>query len=119
MPVAAAIGRTFPVAALEEIVGDDVGDGLTALLRAEIVREDRRYPVFECSFTHGLLHDAALSTVTPTRKRELYARVASAFESLYADSLDDHFERLAHYHAQAGNLPKAFEYAERARGGSG
>ena len=77
------------------------------------------YPVFECSFTHGLLHDAALSTVTPTRKRELYARVASAFESLYAESLDDHLERLAHYHAQAGNLPKAFEYAERARGGSG
>ena len=118
-PIAAAIGRTFPVAALEEIIGEDVGEGLTALLRAEIVREARRYPVFECSFTHGLLHDAALSTVTPTRKRELYARVASAFESLYADSLDDHLERLAHYHAQAGNLPKAFEYAERARGGSG
>jgi class 3 adenylate cyclase len=114
-PVAAAIGRTFPVAALEEVVGGDVGDSLTVLLRAEIVREVRRYPVFECAFTHGLLHDAALSTVTPTRKRELYARVASVFESLYADSLGDHLERLAHYHAQAGNLPKAFEYAERAR----
>ena len=116
-PVAAAIGRTFPVMALEEIVGGNVVEGLTALLRAEIVREVRRYPLFECSFTHGLLHDAALSTVTPTRKRELYARIASAFESLYADSLDDHAERLAHYHAQAGNLPKAFEYAERARSG--
>jgi class 3 adenylate cyclase len=118
-PVAAAIGRTFPVAALEEVVGGDVGDSLTVLLRAEIMREVRRYPVFECSFTHGLLHDAALSTVTPARKRELYARVASAFESLYGDSLADHLERLAHYHAQAGNLPKAFEYAERARSGSG
>jgi len=115
VPVAAAIGRTFPVTALEEVVGGDVADSLTVLLRAEIVREVRRYPVFECSFTHGLLHDAALSTVTPTRKRELYARVASAFESLYADSLGDHLERLAHYYAQAGNLPKAFEYAERAR----
>jgi len=115
-PVAAAIGRTFPVAVLEEVSGTDVRDGLTALLRAEIVREVRRYPVFECSFTHGLLHDAALSTLTPTRKRELYARIAAAFESLYADSLDDHVERLAHYHAQAGNLSKAFQYAERARG---
>ena len=27
----------------------------------------------------------------------------------YADSLDDHLERLAHYHAQAGNLPKALD----------
>ncbi len=114
-PIAAAVGRTFPVAALEEIVGGEVGESLTALLRAEIVREVRRYPVFECSFTHGLLHDAALSTLTATRKRELYARVASAFESLYADSLEDHVERLAHYHAQAGNLQKAFQYAERAR----
>jgi predicted ATPase len=117
-PTAAAIGRTFPVPVLEKVAEADVGDGLTELLRAEIVREVRRYPVFECSFTHGLLHDAALSTLTPTRKRELYARIAAAFESLYADSLDDHLERLAHYHAQAGSLPKAFEYAERARGGA-
>ena len=114
-PAAAAIGRTFPVAVLEEVAGGDVGEGLTALLRAEIVRENRRYPAFECSFTHGLLHDAALSTLTPARKRELYARIARAFESLYAGSLDDHLERLAHYHAQAGSLPKALEYAERAR----
>jgi hypothetical protein len=112
------IGRTFPVAALEKVTEGDIDAGLTALLRAEIVREVRRYPVFECSFTHGLLQDAALSTLTPARKRQLYARIASAFEALYADSLDDHLERLAHYHAQAGNLPKAFEYAERARAGA-
>ena len=114
-PTAAAIGRTFPVAVLEEVSGGTVGEGLTGLLRAEIVREARRYPVFECSFTHALLHDAALSTLTPTRKRDLYARIATAFESLYAESLDDHLERLAHYYAQAGNLPKAFEYAEMSR----
>jgi hypothetical protein len=78
----------------------------------------RRYPAFECTFTHGLLHEAALSTLTPSRKRELYRSIAAAFESLYADALDDHVERLAHYHAQAGNLPKALEYAARARGGS-
>jgi len=118
-PVAAAIGRMFPVAILEEVAGGDVGESLTALLRSEIVREVRRYPAFECAFTHGLLHDAALSTLTPTRKRDLYARIARAVESLYAGSLDDHLEQLAHYHAQAGNLPKALEYAERARGASG
>ena len=94
---------TFPVAGTggDRPVATSVRS-MTSLLRAEIVRETRRYPVFECSFTHGLLHDAALSTVTSTRKRELYARVASAFESLYADSLDDHAERLAHYHARQG-----------------
>jgi predicted ATPase len=117
--VGAAIGRTFPVAVLEAISGDDVREGLAPLLRAEIVREVRRYPVFECSFTHGLLQDAALATLTPARKRALYATIAGAFESLYAESLEEHLERLAHYHAQGGNLPKALEYAARARSEAG
>ena len=88
---------------------------LAALFRTEIVRELRRYPEFECSFTHGLLQEAALSTLTATGRRDLYARVAAAYEVQYAGSLSDHAERLAHYYAQAGNLPKALEYAERAR----
>jgi DNA-binding SARP family transcriptional activator/class 3 adenylate cyclase len=114
--IAAAIGRTFPVGVLEEVAGESVHDALTALLRAEIVREVSRYPELECSFTHGLLREAALSTVTAARKRGLYARIAASFETRYTDSLDEHLERLAHYHGQAGNLPKALEYAERARG---
>ena len=116
--IAAAIGRTFPVRVLSHVVGDDVAEDLAALFRTEVVRELRRYPELECSFTHGLLQEAALSTLTPTGRRDLYARVATAFESTYEGALDDHVERLAHYHAQAGNLPKAFEYAERARAGA-
>ncbi len=111
--IAAAIGRTFPVTVLERVAGS--AESLTALLRAEIVREVARHPELECTFTHGLLREAALSTLTSTRKRMLYTEIAAAFEDLYADSLDEHLERLAHYHAQAGNLPKSLEYAERAR----
>lgn len=92
---------------------------LAALFRTEIVREFRRYPDFECAFTHGLLQEAALSTLTAAGRRDLYARVAAAFEEIYEGALDDHLERLAHYHAQSGNLPKALEYAERARSRAG
>jgi DNA-binding SARP family transcriptional activator len=113
--IAAAIGRTFPVSVLERVAGETTDDALRALLRAEIVREVSRYPELECTFTHGLLREAALSTLTSTRKRALYTDIAAAFESLYADALEEHLERLAHYHAQAGNLPQALEYAERAR----
>ena len=115
---AAAVGRTFRVGVLAHIVGEEVTHDLSALFRTQIVRELRRYPDFECEFTHGLLQEAALSTLTATGRRDLYARVAKAFEDVYAESLDDHVEQLAHYHAQAGNLPKALEYAERARSGS-
>jgi DNA-binding SARP family transcriptional activator/class 3 adenylate cyclase len=117
--VAAAVGRTFPVEVLERVLAEDVAADLASLFRTEIVREVHRYPELECAFMHGLLQEAALSTLTASGRRDLYARVARAFEDLYADSLDKHVERLAHYHAQAGNLPKALEYAERARGGSG
>jgi DNA-binding SARP family transcriptional activator len=112
---AAAVGRSFPVAVLARLEERDVRDDLAALFRTEIVREVRRYPEFECEFTHGLLQVAALSTLTTTARRDLYRDVAATFEEVYAESLDDHLERLAHYHAQAGNLPKALEYAERAR----
>jgi len=117
--IAAAVGRTFPVAVLERVAGDEIAADLASLFRTEIVRERHRYPEFECGFTHGLLQEAALSTLTATGRRDLYARVARAFEGLYVDSLDEHVERLAHYHAQAGNLPQALAYAERARAETG
>lgn len=117
--IASAIGRTFPIRVLEHVAGERIDEALTALLRGEIVREVRRYPELECAFTHGLLREAVLSTLTSARRRSLYAAIAEAFEALYADSPEDYFERLAHYHAQAGDLPRALEYAERARGGSG
>lgn len=113
--IAAAIGRRFPVDVLERVSGESVEEPLKALLRGEIVREVSRYPEFECAFTHGLLRDAVLSTLTSARKRALYARIAAAFEEIYADDLDEHLERLAHYHAQAGNFPRALEYAGLAR----
>ena len=115
---AAAIGRTFPVGVLTHVIGADVAEELASLFRTEIVRELRRYPDFECEFTHGLLQEVALATLAATARRELYDRIAAAYEELYQGSLDEHLERLAHYHAQAGTLPTALAYAERARAGT-
>jgi class 3 adenylate cyclase len=113
--VAAVIGRTFPVRVLERVSeGGDVQADLQVLLRAEIVRELRRYPEFECTFKHGLLQEAALSTLTSSRRRELYGRVAAAFEVLFAAPPDDYLERLAHYYARSHDLGKALDYLERA-----
>jgi class 3 adenylate cyclase len=112
--LAAVIGREFPVPALEHVAGDGASDDLADLLRAEIVRELRRYPELVCAFRHGLLQEATLSTLTPAKRQELYGKAATAFEDLYADSVDDHLERLAHYYAHSANLPRALEYLERA-----
>jgi class 3 adenylate cyclase/predicted ATPase len=113
--VAAAIGRTFPVRVLAQAAGrDDVDADLAALLRADIIREVRRFPELECTFRHGLLQEAAVSTLPPARRRALYGRVARTYEELYADSIEDHLVPLAQYHARSEDLGKALEYLLRA-----
>jgi class 3 adenylate cyclase len=112
---AAVIGRDFPVRVLERVAAsEDLERDLRVLLRARVVQEVRRYPELECTFKHGLLQEAALSTLTPARRAELYGRVAAAFEEAFAPSSEEHLERLAHYHAQSGDLARALAYLERA-----
>ena len=79
---------------------EDVELNLTRLLRAKIIHEQHAIPNREYAFTHGLLQEAALSTLTRSRRRELYRLLASAHEEAFADGLDDQLEILAFYHAR-------------------
>ena len=111
----AVLGRTFAPTLLARSPGfEDVELNLARLLRANIIRETRAIPHREYAFTHGLLQDAALSTLARGRRRELYRLVAAAHEEAFVDSLDDHLERLAFYWARGGDLERALDYLERA-----
>jgi len=112
---AALVGRSFRLRVLEHVSeSPDVERDLAVLLRADIIRELRRYPDPEYTFKHGLLRRACLTTLPPSRRRELYGSVGAALETLFPDSLDDHLEILAHYFSRSHDLPKALEYLERA-----
>jgi class 3 adenylate cyclase len=113
--LAAVIGRSFPVKVLEHIADvEDVDQVLTSIVRADIIRELRRYPELEYSFRHGLLWRACLSTLPEARRRRLHGSVATAFESLFQDTIDNHLEVIAHHFARSDDLPKALIYLERA-----
>jgi class 3 adenylate cyclase len=113
--VAAVIGRSFSPAVLALVDSlEDVERDLARLLRADIIRETRSIPNREYAFTHGLLREAALSTLTRARRRELYRIVADASERAFADSVENELERLAFYRARGGDLPGALDYLERA-----
>jgi predicted ATPase len=113
--VAAIIGRTFPVRILEMVAETpDARADLSTLLKAEIVRETRRFPELECTFKHGLLQEAALATLPVSRQRELYGRVGAAFEQAFADTIDERLDVLAYYYYRSDDQRKALEYLERA-----
>jgi class 3 adenylate cyclase len=111
----AVLGRAFSPTVLALIPGvGELERNLMRLLRANIIREARPLPDREYAFTHGLLQEAALSTLTRARRRELYRIVAAAYEQAFGDSLDDKLELLAFYCARGGDLERALEYLERA-----
>jgi class 3 adenylate cyclase len=111
--VASVVGREFPVRIVEQVAGADSLEGdLAVLLRADVIRELRRYPELEYTFKHGLLQEAALSTLPPATRRDLYAQVAAAYEELFPT--EEHLPRLAHYSALSRDHPKALAYLERA-----
>ena len=111
--VASVVGREFPVS-VAAAVADSAEDDIAELLRAEIVREVRRFPELECAFRHGLLQEAALSTLTPTSQRALYGRVGLAMEAHLGDQMDDRLEQLAFYFYRSDETEKGLEYLERA-----
>ncbi|HSS75047.1 MAG TPA: hypothetical protein VLK53_15915, partial [Gaiellaceae bacterium] len=113
--LAAVIGRSFLLRILQRVSeSDDVEEELTALARVDVIRELRRYPEPEYVFRHGLLQQACLSTLPRTRRRALHGAVAAAFENVFAASLDDHLEVIAHHYARSDNLGKALDYLDRA-----
>jgi class 3 adenylate cyclase/ABC-type transport system involved in cytochrome c biogenesis ATPase subunit len=113
--LSAVIGRSFLQRILEQVSGTgDVEAELTALVRADVIRELRRYPEPEYIFRHGLLQQASLSTLPPRRRRALHGAVAAAFESVFAACLDDHLEVIAHHYARSDNPVKALDYLDRA-----
>ena len=111
--VAAVVGREFPVAVASSVAGATEAD-VASLLRAEIVREVRRFPELECAFRHGLLQEAALSTLTPASQRELYGRVGHAMEAHLGDQADERSEQLAFYFYRSDETEKGLAYLERA-----
>ena len=114
--VAAIIGRSFPLPALKHLVeSDELEEDLAALLRDDVIREVQRYPEPEYTFRHGLLREASLSTLPPARRRELYTAVGNAFERVFAASLDDNLEVLAHYFARGDDLRKGLAVRRASR----
>ena len=113
---AAVVGQDVPFALLHSICGlpDEVlRRQLGHLQTAEFLYSTRLFPDLQYRFRHSLTRAVAYSGVLHERRREIHSRVVNAMETLYADRLDEHVERLAD-HAERGAIwDKALEYLQR------
>lgn len=102
----AVVGDDVPRRLAGRVAEVDEPDGsITLLLRSQVLREAGRSPDLRMRFYHGLLRDAALTTLTPERAREMYARAA---DEIGSDPIDD-IERLAFYLYRAGRWSEALD----------
>ena len=67
-------------------------------------------PELEYLFRHGLVQDAAYSSLLKQERRELHGRVGSALEALYPDRAGELAPVLAMHFEQAGDTERAINY---------
>ena len=118
---AAVVGRSFSLTLLESL-GDVTGDTLlTALEEAEaahlIVGVGRREARWE--FSHALIRQTLVGTLSLPRRQQLHRRIAEAIEATTDDALETQTADLAYHLYQAGtavDLHKTVSLLQRAAG---
>ncbi len=114
LQTASVLGREIPLRLLTAIWQDaaPLGPQLQELQRLEFLyAQAGQEPGFV--FKHALTQDVAYETLLPGRRRALHVAAGRALETLYADRLDEAYDRLAHHFARSDEAAKAVEYLSR------
>jgi ABC-type transport system substrate-binding protein/class 3 adenylate cyclase len=100
--VASVIGRSFGLPLLERVsTVERLPALLSELQRLDLVVEERRRPVAEYRFRHGLLQEVAYARLLEARRRELHLAVGHALEGLQPEAYG-----LLAYHFEEANEPE-------------
>ncbi len=111
------IGREFPLSLIRSVLAkaeEELNRMLNDLQLGEFIYEQPAVGDTEYIFKHALTQEVSYNSVLIERRKHLHERIAAALEKLYANSIDDHLDELAHHYSRSGNVPKALEYHERA-----
>jgi class 3 adenylate cyclase/predicted ATPase len=115
--IGACIGREFSyelITALGALDEPEVLRGLDRLVNAELVVRRGSPPELTYSFKHALVRDAAYQSILKSRRRELHRRIAQILEQRVPDVATAQPELLAHHLTEAGQLPQAVLFWQRA-----
>jgi class 3 adenylate cyclase/tetratricopeptide (TPR) repeat protein len=117
LQIAAVIGKDVPAALLQAIADraeSELHRELSHLQAAEFLYEASLFPEPEYTFKHALTHEVAYGSLLQDRRKALHARVVDAVESLYADRLAEHVERLAQHALRAESWVQTVAYCHQA-----
>ena len=111
------IGREFPLSLIRSALPkpeEELDRMLNDLQLGEFIYEQPALGDTEYMFKHALTQEVSYNSVLIERRKHLHERIAAAVEQLYANSIDDHLDELAHHYNRSGDVPKAVGYYERA-----
>jgi ABC-type transport system substrate-binding protein/class 3 adenylate cyclase len=109
--IASVVGRSFGMPLLERLVPPQrLRPALSQLQRLDLVVEERRRPTPEYRFRHGLVQEAAYSSLLQERRRDLHRIVGTALEELEGEELSEAYGLLAHHFAEADEPQRAARY---------
>jgi class 3 adenylate cyclase/tetratricopeptide (TPR) repeat protein len=83
---------------------------LADLQLAEFIYEQPTTGDIEYTFKHALTQEVAYNSILVERRKQIHERAAEAIESLFASSLSDHYDELAHHFRRSANGSKAVQY---------
>lgn len=109
----AVIGKEFPLALVRRVTGkpdDELSALLSSLQLGEFLYEQPAVADSEYSFKHALTQEVAYDSMLTEGRRRIHEHTAAAIEELFAGSLDDHLDQLAHHYSRSKNIAKAVHY---------
>ena len=119
LELAAILGRTFSLSALEEASRSERDDVLAALEGAAELGLVVEVPgtIGSYRFGHGLIGDTLVADMPVAARMAAHEAAGEALEHVYRGAIDAHLPELAHHFLSAAprcDLVKAVDYAQRA-----
>jgi predicted ATPase len=115
LQAAAILGREVDTILLSEILGNPptLAVHLRELQRLEFLYEQIGSRRGSYVFKHGLIQEVVYEGLALPCRQALHAAAGRALETLYAEHLEEAYERLAYHYARTNHAAKVVEYLGR------
>ncbi|MBI3958830.1 MAG: AAA family ATPase [Chloroflexi bacterium] len=114
LTLAAAVGRRFNFALLQQLAGRDESELLRLLkelVTAQLVIEETTE---QFAFRHALTRQAVYGGLLARERQVLHRGIGEIIERIYGDVLDAHVADLSYHFYEAGEWARVLDYARRA-----